>query len=238
MGRYVDGPAVPLAVINVKRFKRYRFRIIAMSCDPDLTFSIDQHRLLVIEADGENTVPLSVDSIQIFAGQRYSAILTADQPVNNYWVRANPNDRGKPGFDSGRNSAVLRYVGAALVEPTTPLTLSAHPLKEIDLHPLSNPRAPGQPWDGGADIVLNIKHDFDFNVFRFTMNGAIFTPPTVPVLLQILSGAHTAQELLPPGSLYELPPNKVIELSLPGTGVEIGGPVSFQLFFSPYPALN
>jgi iron transport multicopper oxidase len=47
------------------------------------------------------------------------------------------------------------------------------------------------------------------------------------VLLQILSGAQTAQELLPQGSVYSLPPNKVIQLSLPAAGVVgIGEPVS------------
>lgn len=50
----------------------------------------------------------------------------------------------------------------------------------------------------------------------FQVNGVTFTPPTVPVLLQILSGAQTAQDLLPAGSVYVLPANSVIELSIPG----------------------
>lgn len=231
-GRYHDGPAVPLAVINVKQFKRYRFRIIAMSCDPNFTFSIDGHNLTVIEADGESTLPLVVDSIQIHAGQRYSAVLMALQPIGNYWIRADPNDlRGLPGFDGGRNSAILRYAGAPAVDPTTPLKPSVRPLREIDLHPLTNPLPPGKPWVGGADVVLNIKHKFDFDLFKYTMNGHPFLPPTVPVLLQIMSGAQTAQDLLPTGSYYALPADKVIEISFPGSGIDVGGPVcfSFQL---------
>jgi iron transport multicopper oxidase len=43
-----------------------------MACDPSFGFSIDGHKMTVIEADGINTVPLVVDSIEIFAGQRYS----------------------------------------------------------------------------------------------------------------------------------------------------------------------
>ena len=61
----------------------------------------------------------------------------------------------------------------------------------------------------------------------FSINGATFVPPTVPVLLQILSGASSAQDLLPTGSVYTLPGNSVIEISLPG-GV-IGGPHPFHL---------
>ena len=51
---------------------------------------------------------------------------------------------------------------------------------------------------------------------EFFINGAPFVPPSIPVLLQILSGNLTAQSLLPPGSVYTLPLNSVIEVSIPG----------------------
>ncbi len=47
-----------------------------MSCDPNYVFSIDNHDLTVIETDGINTKPLAVDSIQIFAAQRYSFVVS------------------------------------------------------------------------------------------------------------------------------------------------------------------
>ncbi|KAF7357251.1 Multicopper oxidase/laccase [Mycena sanguinolenta] len=69
---------------------------------------------------------------------------------------------------------------------------------------------------GGADVNLNLNITFNFTDFEYEINGASFNPPSVPVLLQILSGAQNAQDLLPPGSVYTLPPNKVIEISIPG----------------------
>ncbi|KAF8073914.1 laccase [Lyophyllum atratum] len=227
-GRYVNGTAVPLSVVNVTKGRRYRFRIIAMSCDTNFVFSIDGHTFTIIEADGENTAPLNVDSIQIYAGQRYSVVMNADQPIGNYWIRADPDARGFPGFDGGRNSAILRYASAALQDPATTSSTS-NPFKEVNLHALTNPAAPGLPFVGGADVNLVIKHDFDFTALHYTMNGASFTPPTVPALLQILSGAQSAQDLLPQGSYYELPANKVIELTLPGSAFELGGPHSFSV---------
>jgi iron transport multicopper oxidase len=62
---------------------------------------------------------------------------------------------------------------------------------------------------------------------RFLVNGASFEPPTVPVLLQILSGAKKASDLLPAGSIYGLDPNKSVELTIPGGA--IGGPVSVRI---------
>lgn len=56
----------------------------------------------------------------------------------------------------------------------------------------------------------------DFPAGNFAVNGATFKPPSVPVLLQILSGAQDVASLLPSGSVYSLPRNKVIEISIPG----------------------
>lgn len=184
--------------------------------------------LTIIEVDGVNvssmasdldlssytsvqSKPLVVDSIQIFVGQRYSIILHANQPVSNYWIRADPNS-GTTGFDGGLNSAILRYLGAPIADPASNQTTSIAPLVETNLHNLVPSVVPGAHVPGGADVNLNLNLLFDFTTLRFTVNGASFVPPTVPVLLQILSGAQTAQDLLPPGSVYTLPPNKSIEI--------------------------
>lgn len=202
-----------------------------MSCDPFFIFSIDGHKLTIIEVDGINVEPLLVDSIPIFSGQRYSFILEANMDVNNYWIRADPPLRPgetAPDPSSGINTAILRYSGAPTVDPTTDKTDSTMPLAETDLHPLENPGAPGEPRIGGADVEINLDMGFDPVAGRFLINNASFTPPSVPVLLQILSGASQASELLPNGSVYSLPPNKVIEISMP-PGRAPGAPVSVHI---------
>ncbi|KAH9172784.1 laccase [Lactarius sanguifluus] len=214
-GRYPGGPATALAVVNVKQGKRYRFRVVSISCDPNFVFSIDGHQLTVIEADGIETKPLVVDSLQIFAGQRYSVILNANQPIANYWIRSLPPDLG---FGNFTNLAILRYANAPQadpkVDPTVPV-VSKLPLVETNLHP-------GKAVPGGADININLDVSIDFSILKFTVNGVPFEPPTVPVLLQILSGAKDVTQLLPAGSIYGLAPNKSVELTIPGGAV--GGP--------------
>jgi iron transport multicopper oxidase len=180
--------------------------------------------------DGVNAEPLVVDSIQIFAGQRYSFVLEANQAVDNYWIRGQPNV-GNTTFDGGLNSAILRYSGAAGRDPTTTSNLN-NPLLETNLHPLENPGAPGEHRAGGADITINMNMTFDVPGDLYRINGAQFVPPTTPVLLQILSGARTAQDLLPAGSVYTLPSNKVIEISIPG--LDDGSPVR-NISFLPSP---
>lgn len=63
------------------------------------------------------------------------------------------------------------------------------------------------------------------------MKPKTFVPPTLPVMLQVLSGAQAAQDLLPAGSVYSLPPNKVIEISIPGgaPGAPVRGSIPYKM---------
>ncbi|OBZ73717.1 Laccase [Grifola frondosa] len=206
MGRWPQDPTSELAVITVQRGRRYRFRLLNIACDPFYNFTIDSHNMTIIEADGQNTQPLNVDLITIYAAQRYSFVLEANQPVDNYWIRAKPSRSNDTSFNNGINSAILRYIGAPDQEPTTQQQPSTEPLNESNLHPLSNPAAQSP---------------------LFFINGTSFVPPKLPVLLQILSGNLTAQSLLPAGSVFTLPKNSTIELVMPA-GVP-GGPHPFHL---------
>ena len=57
-----------LSVVPVKSHKRYRMRLISLSCDPNYNFTIDRQTMTIIEVDGVETKPHTVDKIQIFAG--------------------------------------------------------------------------------------------------------------------------------------------------------------------------
>nr|QPA20086.1 laccase 3 [Amylostereum areolatum] len=216
-----------LAVINVVHGQRYRFRVIAMSCDPNFLFSVDRHQLTVIEADGSNVQPVVVDEMQILAGQRYSVVLNADQPVDNYWVRALPNVKNAS-YEGGRNAGVLRYAGADLfADPQTQKSGGQLPLLETNLHPLEKVVLPGKPYPGGADVNIALDTTFDYKTLKFLVNNVSFTSPDVPVLLQALSGAKRAQDLLPSGSIYGVKRNQSVEITMPG-GV-VGGPHPMHL---------
>nr|UDP83126.1 laccase 10 [Cyathus bulleri] len=232
LGRYPLEPKSPPAVVNVVKGKIYRLRLISISCNPNFAFSTDDHELIVIEVDGVNVHSVVVDSLRIFAGQRYSVILNANQDVKNYWIRANPSPLGPQGFLGGLNSAVLCYAGAPEEDRSTALPdLFPNMLKETGLHPLSNEPAPGKPHINGADVSYNLAIDFNPLTFKFKVNGATYDPPTVPVLLQILSEAVNPSDLMPANSIHPLPKNKVIQPSIPAgvTSSVVGAPHSFHL---------
>ncbi|KAF7783306.1 CAZyme family AA1 [Agaricus bisporus var. burnettii] len=217
-GRYIGhkGKPVDLAVINVKRGKRYRLRIVSLSCSPDFTFSIDQHNLTIIEVEGTETIPETVNTIRILAGQRYSAVLNANQRVDNYWIRALPN-RGGNGisetFDGGVNSAILRYKGARKKEPTTKQQYQQILLLETNLHPAyPTLTVPGEPNPDGADLTLPFI--IKLGEIKWSFNDTPFVSTPVPILLQILSGATDPAELLPEGTIYRVKRNQTIQLNI------------------------
>ena len=67
------------------------------------------------------------------------------------------------------------------------------------------------------------------NGSNFFMNDESFVSPSVPVLLQIMSGASSASDLMPSGSVYSLASNSSIELSFPMTSDVPGQPHPFHL---------
>jgi iron transport multicopper oxidase len=205
-------------------------RLMNMACKYNYVLSIEDHTFTVIEADSESTLPVVVDSIQVLAGQRYSFILEANKTVDNYWIRANPNYDST--FAGGVNSAILRYDKAPTQEPIDRLWTTNNLLLEQDLHALEDPAAPGLPESGGADVSLNLVNVWDDNS-RYLINGYTYTPPPTPILLQVLNGQLSPSQLQPQGSVYPLPANKTIELTVPGGQPE--GPVSNPSFFLSLP---
>ncbi|KAG2118390.1 laccase [Suillus clintonianus] len=204
VGSYQGGPDMPYPIIDVQPYKRYRFRLLNMACKPNYIFSIDNHNLTIIEVDGQYVEPLVVNSIQIYAAQRYSFILETNQTVDNYWVHADPN--------AGTNStAILRYAGSPNVDPKNRTTPNSAALNETSLHPLYPPAPSLLQQD--ADVKLNLVLGKNNTSFNFLINGVQYTSPSVPVLLQLLSGDMTASDLAPNGTVYTLPRNKVIEIS-------------------------
>lgn len=86
---------IAIFVVSSEEKQSYRFRLLAMSCEANFLFSIDGHDLQIIEADGVNVQPITVDSLQIFSsinsfysqspcsnifclGQRYSFVVCPD----------------------------------------------------------------------------------------------------------------------------------------------------------------
>ncbi|KAJ6614163.1 Cupredoxin [Mycena sp. CBHHK59/15] len=214
-GRYNGGPETQYAITPVTKGKRYRFRLINMSARSVFTVSIDNHNMTVIETDGVATVPNTVNVLDILAGQRYSLVVTANQPVGNYWINTilsggNPARNVNLNVTLGRG--ILRYTGAPNAEPTTPMTLGPAnpiPLEEYNLRPLVPIPAPV------PDVNLTFVTSMTVLKTQWNINNISYVAPKTPTLVKILDGADTDADFNATENTFVLPANKVIQVTFP-----------------------
>jgi len=247
VGRYVGGPEVPWPVFTVEQGKRYRFRVADVAGYAGFTVSIDEHVLTIIETDGIETVPFPVTSFDIFVAQRYSFVLNATQPVDNYWIRAPmivAQASDNPDLDVTLVKAILRYVGAPDADPTTSALVPPVPLQggsgggggsgsgsgsgggggggsqkvgPLQEFQLATLVNPGAP---GGDVPPDQQFNLTFNMAApgvWEINGIVYTPPELPTLLKIINGATVSSDFNISEHTFILEENNIIELNIHGS---------------------
>jgi FtsP/CotA-like multicopper oxidase with cupredoxin domain len=124
--------------------------ITIYSAFAEFDFSIDGHKLTVVEADGVLMKPATIDRLPIHVAQRYSLIVEANQTVGNYWMRAIMNQNCFTYTNDALDPNVLaavHYEGANGTQPNSPDPGYVDPvdcldLDPQDLHPLDGLDAP------------------------------------------------------------------------------------------------
>ncbi|KAJ7482761.1 Cu-oxidase-domain-containing protein [Mycena latifolia] len=216
-GRYNGGPEVEFAAVSVTQGKRYRFRLVSLSVRGNFIVSFENHTMAVIEADGVATEPHEVNILNIHAGQRYSLVINASQPIGNYWINAFI-DGGNPTHNLLLNSTlsrgILRYVGAPEEEPKTPMTAGptgadAVALNEWELVPLVPIPAP-EP-----DFNLTFRTFMPTgNVTEWEINNISYVPPTVPTLVRALHGEDEQTDFNVTENTFVFPANKTVQIEM------------------------
>jgi FtsP/CotA-like multicopper oxidase with cupredoxin domain len=186
------------AVLTLEQGKRYRYRLINTGAFATFEFSIDNHPLTVIEADGTATEELSVHRLDIAVAQRYSVIINANQSANsNYWMRAQMNT-----FCFGSDNPVLDADVKALI---TYKNNTADPTESVDwkdalddlcvglnsslLTPLFASDAPA------PTTMFSVAANFQIGAYaldRAYINGTSWTPAEVPTLNQAVAGLQAS----------------------------------------------
>ncbi|KAJ7251872.1 Cu-oxidase-domain-containing protein [Mycena rebaudengoi] len=215
-GRYNGGPEVEYAAVSVVPGKRYRFRLINMSARSKFLFSIDNHTMTVIEADGVATEPHEVNILLIYASQRYSIVVAANQAVGNYWINAAINNESPThnlNLNSTLSRGILRYEGALDEEPQTPLTegptgTDAVMLHEWEIVPLDPIPAP-EP-----DFNLTFTTSLLANITAWQINNISYIPPSVPTLVRVLQGETQQMDFNKTENTFLFPTNKTIQVKI------------------------
>ena len=91
VGQYGDSANTPKAAFwnaTLEANKTYRLRLVNTGSFVAMQFSVDNHTLTVVEADGTAVKPFEVSSVSVALAQRYSVLLRTNQSAGAYWIRA------------------------------------------------------------------------------------------------------------------------------------------------------
>lgn len=200
-GTTCDETAGKYEVLHVKAGKRYRLRVIGASSALEYRLRIDQHEFNVMGTDGEPVAlsPGTYASIWVTSGETYDLLLTADQPVGRYWLRA-----CVPWADCRRGLplplAIISYEGAD--ESKEPESLPA-PGKEVDPFKLKAHATTEPPPQGWKQMVLESRKEWE-------VNGTQYMDEKIPLMFRW--GYSAAEDYPIQAPIYSQPAGSAILL--------------------------
>lgn len=175
-----------------KAGKKYRLRIINIATEAWFHFSIDGHKITVIQTDFVPIVPYETDGVLVNMGQRYDVIVEANAEPGDYWLRS--------GFVSSciTNGAAENITGIVRYnEHSTKTPTSVSTVVEINTC-LDEPAENLVPWlpidltntNGGIEVE-DVSGEFYLNQYlRWSINNGSFmwTNWSNPALGDVVSG--------------------------------------------------
>ncbi|CAB4491471.1 unnamed protein product [Rhizophagus irregularis] len=180
--------------------KSYRLRIINTSAFSSFFFSIDKHEMEVIEVEGSYTKRNKIHRLPINVAQRYSVIVTANQPVDNYVMRSEFQKTCMPDEASKLPviTAIVHYDGAP--EDSAPKDAPWKDFLEecIDLdHKTLQPLYEEKVPEATKEMELVIAfHNDSLGIVKAFLNESTYVPNIYsPSLLKAFAG-----------QIYDLPP--------------------------------
>ncbi|KAF9635593.1 putative laccase-1 precursor protein [Lasiodiplodia theobromae] len=114
-----DGTLGEYNKIQVEKGRGYRLRVANVGISDHYHFSIDGHNLTVISSDFVPVVPFTTSSISLGVGQRYDVVINADQDIDLYWIRSDPDGSCSNNRNRGNIKAILAYMAPGNAEPTS-----------------------------------------------------------------------------------------------------------------------
>ncbi|GMH21753.1 hypothetical protein Nepgr_023595 [Nepenthes gracilis] len=211
--------------IDVVLGKTYLLRIINAALNMEHFLAIANHKLTIVEADGEYTKPLTVGQVMLGPGQTINALVTTNQPISRYSISVGPymSARNVP-FQNITSMAYFQYAGS--MPNGTPMStqLPAYnddlSIKNI-MHILKSLNAVHVPRQLDVNLFITIGlnvqkctlrmprqncRGINNGVMAASMNNVSFVRPNISLLeayYKKISGYYTEDFPSVPGKFYD-----------------------------------
>jgi FtsP/CotA-like multicopper oxidase with cupredoxin domain len=137
-----------------------------------VVFSVDEHAMWVYEVDGHYIVPQRVETVHMYAGERYAVMIKLDKPAKDYTIRVADSGltqvisafailRYKGGVQGGETQGVIDYGGQNRTMNRPVITLDRDHL----------PPYPPNPPVRKADVMYVLSTHRWKSAWQYTMSG-------------------------------------------------------------------
>jgi L-ascorbate oxidase len=193
-------------ILHVEPKKTYRIRIASTTSMASLNLAISNHKLIVVEADGNYVHPFAVDDIDIYSGETYSVLLTTDQdPNQNYWLSIGVRGR-KPNTPQGLTILNYKTISASVFPlsppPVTPLWNDFERSKAFTKKIISKMGTPQPPKTADRRILLLNTQNKLGGFTKWSINNVSLTLPTTPYLGSIKFKLNNTFDRNPPPNTF------------------------------------
>ncbi|KAG6490695.1 hypothetical protein ZIOFF_052005 [Zingiber officinale] len=205
---HTNAPECSPYVLSVVPGKTYRLRIASLTALSALNFEVEGHNMTVVEADGHYVKPFVVKNLNIYSGETYSVLITADQdPSRNYWLAANVIAR-QPRTPAG--TGILNYLHGS-PDKKPPTATPAGPMWNDTEYRLAQSTAlrahPDHilPPPATADrmiLLLNTQNLIDGHT-RWALNNVSFNFPHTPYLIAMKQNLSDVFDERPAPETYD-----------------------------------
>ncbi|KDP42892.1 hypothetical protein JCGZ_23834 [Jatropha curcas] len=190
-------------ILKVLPNKIYRLRIASTTALASLNLAIGDHKMLVVEADGNYVEPFETADLDIYSGESYSVLISTNQnPKKNYWVSVGVRAR-EPKTPQGLT--ILNYLPNSVENlpdsppPVTPQWNDYAHSKAFSNKILATMGSPKPPKNFSRRIILLNTQNKINGFTKWSINNVSLSLPATPYLGSMKYGLlHAFDQTNPP----------------------------------------
>jgi FtsP/CotA-like multicopper oxidase with cupredoxin domain len=197
-----DASTAALEVLDLEKDKAHRLRFINVGAFAEFDISLDENEVALVEVDGVEVVPHTINRFRINVAQRYSMIIPANPAGTSFWMRARMFEHcfaEIPATLQPEVKAIVSY-SSSQDTPTPPTSkpwtdspgLECRDMNLTQVSPLHSIAAPET-----ADIIIPLRSNFEIGAYQLSrgfFNKTSWRPEQTPTLFQAIDGLKTEND--------------------------------------------
>ena len=175
--------------VTITKNKKYRLRLVNIAVDSYIRVSLDNHIMTVMTSDFVPINPFTTKWLLLAIGQRYDAVIHADQPSGNYWFRAE-SQTGCFSSNAAAGLAIWSYADATAGTPSSTAYTEPSTCLEPQMSPYWKQPVPSASFQNTLDTEITnaVVTPGGDSVVVWALNKPIWVDYANPTMQYLMEG--------------------------------------------------